>query len=402
MFTDLTLALENIESRTNKKTKEEFQAILDKEDIDYSSLKVIHFTGTNGKGSTLNYTRAFLMELGYTVGSFTSPYMIKHNDRICINGNMIEDAAFLSLINQCYPIITTYDLSMFEADVLMMLVYFKQQQVDYVLVEVGIGGLTDKTNVMNGMINVITSIGHDHLKTLGPSLKDVARHKAGIIKDGSQVVVPRLEDSLLQVVQDVAVSKYATLHIVEIPKVTSYPYQFDFAEYVGITLENVGSYQVNNFLLALQTSLLLNEEITQEMVERVASSTYCIGRFERIGDIYIDGAHNIDGIRALIETLRSMNKKDVGIIFSALKDKEYQKMVTLLLEEGYCVYVCSFEDARALNDTDIHMIHGVVYKNDISEAYRDMQRVGYDMIVITGSLHFISDVRKKLLKNKGV
>ena len=404
MFQDLRKALDTIEARNHKKSLEEFKAILDKEQIDYQRLPVIHITGTNGKGSTLNYCRALLSELGYTVGTFSSPYMIKHNDRICINGDMIDDDSFLKLINQCYPIIEAYDLSMFESDVVMMLVYFKQMKVDYAVIEVGIGGRNDKTNIVNGMINVITSIGYDHLKTLGPSLKDVALHKAGIIKEESHVVVSSLlQKELLHVIEEVVNQKHANIHIVEVPTtMNTYPYQFDADRYKNLTLQNVGSYQVNNFLLALQACLLIEPMIKREIIEKVMRTTFWPGRFEKIEDIYIDGAHNIDGVNALIQTIDSMQMEKVGIIFSALSDKDYHKMIELLLQMKYEVIVCPFEDSRALDRQDLEELNDVTCKNSFIEAYQWAKQQNYDLLVATGSLHFISNVRKQLLSDEDV
>jgi len=404
MFQDLRKALDTIEARNHKKSLEEFKAILDKEQIDYQSLPVIHITGTNGKGSTLNYCRALLSELGYTVGTFSSPYMIKHNDRICINGDMIDDDSFLKLINQCYPIIEAYDLSMFESDVVMMLVYFKQMKVDYAVIEVGIGGRNDKTNIVNGRINVITSIGYDHLKTLGPSLEDVALHKAGIIKDGSHVVVSSLlQKELLHVIEEVVNQKHANIHIVEVPAtMNTYPYQFDAARYKDLTLQNAGSYQVNNFLLALQACLLIEPTIKREIIEKVMRTTFWPGRFEKIEDIYIDGAHNIDGVKALIQTIESMQIEKVGIIFSALSDKDYHKMIELLLQMKYEVIVCPFEDSRALDRQDLEELNDVTCKNSFIEACQWAKQQNYDLLVATGSLHFISNVRKQLLNDEDV
>jgi folylpolyglutamate synthase/dihydrofolate synthase len=393
MFSTLKEALKEIEARNQKTTKDKFKEILKNENIDYSMLKVIHITGTNGKGSTLNYVQAILKQLGYKVGTFSSPYIIKHNDRICINGEMINDNIFLTLINDCYPIIKKYNLSMFESDILIMLVYFIKEKVDYAVIEVGIGGLEDKTNIIDGEITVITSIGYDHLKQLGPTLKDIARHKAGIIKNNCQVVLPRMSESILNIFLKEAKNKQANVHLVDIPKIKSHPYKFSFKNYQNLMLENVGSYQVNNFLLALQTCLLINSNIDREIIDKVLSETFWVGRFEKINNIILDGAHNIDGISSLIETLKLMKIKKVGIIFSALNDKDYFEMLNLMLKESYYITVCGFEDKRVIDFEATASLNNINYFKDFNKAYETYLTKDFEIIVVTGSLHFISYVR---------
>ena len=129
-------------------------------------------------------------------------------------------------------------------------------------------------------------------------------------------------------------------------------------------------------------------------------TTFWPGRFEKIEDIYIDGAHNIDGVNALIQTIDSMQMEKVGIIFSALSDKDYHKMIELLLQMKYEVIVCPFEDSRALDRQDLEELNDVTCKNSFIEAYQWAKQQNYDLLVVTGSLHFISNVRKQLLNDE--
>ena len=154
-------------------------------------LKMIHVTGTNRKGSTTAYIRQLLIENGFKVGSFTSPFIIKFNDRICINGEMIPDDDLIRMVSEIQPIVAQMDNDWedrgggpteFEIDTAIMFKYFAEQQVDYAVIEVGLGGTYDSTNVIQPLVSVITGVAEDHLKYLGPTLQDVARNKAGIIK----------------------------------------------------------------------------------------------------------------------------------------------------------------------------------------------------------------------------
>ena len=183
MFKTIKEALSFIESQRVKRSFEDFQKIVDRYHFNVNLKNVIHVAGTNGKGSTVTFIKDLLMTQGYHVGTFTSPYIIKHNERIAVDGKPISDLDLLRLINQLYPIIEKEHLSMFEIDTLIMLSYFNELDLDYHVIECGIGGLNDKTNVIQSKIAVITNIGYDHQFMLGNTLLDIACHKAGIIKE---------------------------------------------------------------------------------------------------------------------------------------------------------------------------------------------------------------------------
>lgn len=170
---------------------------------------IIHVTGTNGKGSTIAFMRELFAAHGKRVGTFTSPHIISIHDRICINGNSISDDDFIRLANEIKKmekrLLETHDqLSFFELLTLIALLYFKEQEVDLVLLEVGIGGLLDTTNVVTGEIAVITSVGLDHQETLGNSLEEIAEQKAGIFKSGKKAVIAKLAPEAQLVCQKTA------------------------------------------------------------------------------------------------------------------------------------------------------------------------------------------------------
>ena len=174
MFDNIKEAVDYIESKRVKRSFEQFQEIVNKYHFNLHQKNMIHVAGTNGKGSTTNFIKEILMKHGYTVGTFTSPYMLVHNDRICINGEMISDSKLLEIINGLINIIEVEKLSMFEIDVLIMLRYFNECDLDYRIIETGIGGLNDKTNVIDSICSVITNIGYDHQFMLGDTLEEIA------------------------------------------------------------------------------------------------------------------------------------------------------------------------------------------------------------------------------------
>ncbi|WP_027088627.1 bifunctional folylpolyglutamate synthase/dihydrofolate synthase [Thomasclavelia saccharogumia] len=385
MFDNIKEAVDYIESKRVKRSFEQFQEIVNKYHFNLHQKNMIHVAGTNGKGSTTNFIKEILMKHGYTVGTFTSPYMLVHNDRICINGEMISDSKLLEIINGLINIIEVEKLSMFEIDVLIMLRYFNECDLDYRIIETGIGGLNDKTNVIDSICSVITNIGYDHQFMLGDTLEEIALQKAGIIKTCKPCYIVKQRNQINDIFSDICKVNNSKLHIVEIDNVTEYPYVFNCLDHI-YKLENCGSYQINNATLAITVCNDLIE-LDNDLVQLALDDFSWPGRFERFGNIYLDGAHNIDGILALIQTLKDQKLEDVVIVFCALGDKDVDEMLELL--KDYPLIQASFEDERLKSDA-------LDFKDALAKAEKK-----YKNIVVTGSLHFISAVRK-YLKNKKI
>lgn len=396
MFKTDTEAIYYIEHQIHKRDLSEYKKILEKYHISTSGLKFIHVTGTNGKGSTVSYLRCLLNQAGKKVGTFTSPYLVSYHDRICIDQIPISSEDLLKIVNEYEEIIVGEQLSKFEIDVLIMLIYFQQQKVDYAIVEVGIGGRKDKTNVIASCLSLITNIGYDHMPSLGNTLAEVAYQKAGIIKKNTAVITTIQDQKCLDVVTEEAMKQNAKMVQVTIPKVEHYPICFDYQGIQDIELGNVALYQVQNAVLALEAFSYLGESLSQDKIKEALFNMKWPGRFERFDYqnhvVYIDGAHNIDGIHALHKTLQARKGTKKTIIFSALRDKDYPLMITFL-QQYYDVYLTVFEDERKVEIDDLKA-YPFVFAS-FEEAMRQaLQQEGE--IIITGSLHFISYVRNKL------
>ena len=383
MFNDIKSALVYIESKRTKRTLEQFKETIKKYGFNIYQKNIIHIAGTNGKGSTTNFIKDIMVEHGYRVGTFTSPYLICHNDRICINGEMISDERLLMIINSLVEIIESEQLSMFEIDILIMLRYFDEEELDYRIIETGIGGLNDKTNVIDSVCSVITNIGYDHQFMLGDTLAQIAHHKAGIIKPEQTCFTSEINNDLIDIFKAAAEIKNSQVVSVEIDCDYRYPYHFSCLGY-DYQLSNCGSYQVANATLAINVCDYLIE-LDHSLVQRALDGFSWPGRFEKFGKIYLDGAHNIDGIKALIKTLHDQQIKKALVIFSALGDKDIEQMEALLSE--YPLIQATFADERL-------QLEGIDFKEAIKNNI-DL----YDHLIITGSLHFISTVRKYLQNN---
>lgn len=404
MYTTIQEATEYIINRRTKTDLAHFKEILDTLQIPYDQIKTIHVTGTNGKGSTINYIRNILTAAGYKVGTFTSPYIICHQDRFCIDGKMMAEKDFIDLVNQYYPAIEKYQLSMFECDVLFAFVYFYAQHVDYAIIEVGIGGREDKTNMIHPLASIITNVGQDHLAKLGPTLEDVAYQKAGIIKDNTPVFIGKMPSNLTAVIAREAKLKNAPL-IISHPTAFSDDGCFDYLNYKGLTLNQCGSYQIKNACLALDVVNYFADEFRlvdkNAVVQGLKQATWP-GRFEHFNvfgkDVYLDGAHNIDAFNALFEAVDTVkSKQDVTFIYAALRDKAYMTMAKMIREKNYHLHVCQFVDERALSQEQANEIHAEKFYASIDEALLDIKNIE-SMIVVCGSLHFISQFRAKIVE----
>jgi len=380
------------------------------------SYPIIHVTGTNGKGSTIAFMKELFMGHGKKVATFTSPHIVSINDRICINGQPIADADFIRLAEQVKEmentLVQTHDqLSFFELLTLIAFLYFREQEVDLVLLEVGIGGLLDTTNVVTGEIAVITSIGLDHQETLGDSLEAIAEQKSGIFKAGKKAVIAKLAPEARLVCQkkaeSLAVELYQAGQDFSMLK-------GDFSSSLG-TLSQLkigleGDYQQENAALALQAFLLFMREgrefVDEQAVREVLKQTHWAGRLERIcPQIYLDGAHNLPALTRLVEFIKEKEQEGYRpqILFGALKRKDYQGMLGYLTENLPQVElkVAGFDYQGALDEKDV-LGYDVIpsYREFISsfEERSDAQ----DLLFVTGSLYFISEVRGYLLGHEQI
>jgi len=375
------------------------------------SYPTIHVTGTNGKGSTIAFMRRLFAGHSRKAGSFTSPHMISIHDRICINGQPISDQDFIRLANQVkemeQKLLETHDqLSFFELLTLIALLYFKEQKVDLVLLEVGIGGLLDTTNVVTGEIAIITSIGLDHQETLGDSLTVIAEQKAGIFKPRKSAVIANLAPEAQLVCQRTATDLGVSLY--QANKDFSFRngnFSSSLADFHHLILGLEGAYQEENAALALQAFLLFmvqrDEKVDQEAVRAALQATKWAGRLEAVTEhIYLDGAHNLPALERLVEFIQEKIQQGYHphILFGALKRKDYSGMLTYLTEHlpDVALYVTSFDYQGSLEEQDFGDYTSIASYRDFIDNF-EASAGEQDLLFVTGSLYFISEVRACLM-----
>ena len=372
---------------------------------------IIHVTGTNGKGSTIAFMRELFASHGKKVGTFTSPHIVSIHDRICINGDPVSDADFIRLADQVktmeQELLETHDqLSFFELLTLIALLYFKEQEVDLVLLEVGIGGLLDTTNVVTGEIAVITSIGLDHQETLGDSLEAIAEQKAGIFKLGKSAVIANLAPEAQIVCQKIAEDLGVTLYQADKDfSFKSGDFSSSLADLTQLKLGLEGVYQEENAALALQTFLLFmaqrDEKVDQEAVRAALQATKWAGRLEAVTEhIYLDGAHNLPALERLVEFIQETIQQGYRpqILFGALKRKDYSGMLTYLTDHlpDTALYVTSFDYQGSLEEQDFGDYTSIASYRDFIDGF-EASAGEKDLLFVTGSLYFISEVRAYLV-----
>ena len=378
-----------------------------------NSVKIIHIAGTNGKGSTATFLENILLEAGYNVGKFTSPHILRYNERILYNRQMIDDEEIVEnyfflkqMIENCKrenENLNDIYLNFFEITTFIALMFFAKKNPDFLVIETGLGGRLDATNIINSDIALITNITFDHTAILGNSLKEIAYEKAGIIKNRELCIyadsLPELEEEINKKTENSIniIKKYNDMEI-ELDK-TNYKTLIKFQNNEFI-LPLFGKFQANNFLLAYETAKFYN--IDNETIQNGVHKVYWPARFA----VILDAAHNDDSIRKLIENLTEIYKRnEVIIITSLLETKDFEKVFTNLEKITDKIFITSLKDTvHGLSSAEIREkmislnipVDGIIFEDNILTAYKSAMNIikgknsGYKAIVICGSFFEIA------------
>lgn len=394
----------------------------------HEHLKFIHVAGTNGKGSTSSFLHSMLTAEGYKVGLFTSPHLQCYTDRIRINGINISQEDFASIAEiiseKILPLIEKglNPPALFDIMTLMAFVYYAQEKVDYVVLEVGLGGLNDATNIIkSSLTSVITPIGIDHIDVLGDDVTKIAYHKAGIIKSKGMVVYHWQEADVETVIQEAALEKNAKIYSLQAKDIeliqTDIKEQiFHLNTYLGnyenLKIKMLGKHQVNNAALAVLTLLALRENdlisISNENIYRGLYNNFWAGRLELLLQnpyIFIDGAHNLQGSEVLKEAIEEyFGNKKINMVIGMLRDKDVEGVLNTLIPLCSKVVFTSPNSTRAMEPEELCNNSRLFGKEtsiipSLEEAVLyGLHNTAIDEItVFTGSLYLIGDVKTILL-----
>lgn len=336
--------------------------------------QTIHVGGSNGKGSTSYFLSQMLMQQGLKVGFYFSPYTMNRFDNILIQNEPIKG------IHDEFDILehemVVNGLTPFEQDTALAFLMFKKYEIDIAVVEVGLGGTHDATNVLDASLAIITSTSLEHDEIIGPTIIDIATHQAGIIHEGMNVLLsPNLIDGAKDVFLKRILNVGATLISIE-----NHVFEHDFP-----------TYQDHNLSLAYQAL----KTIVKQPSIRIESLKCLPFRFQYIHDHMIfDGAHNLEGIESLIQSLKDKNIQPI-VFMSILKTKKYEAMIQLMLQYAKKVYVTSFDHELSIQKTDAMHIKDIVFL-DFEETIQRLKHINYDTILVTGSLYFLRSVKLSL------
>lgn len=378
-----------------------------------SHYPTVHIVGTNGKGSTTSYLQNILTKSGYQVGTFTSPYITRFNERISINGTEIPDKDLISLVAKAQVILNDLEEhtnfgrpTEFELVTLLMFLYFDLKQVDMAIIEAGIGGRLDSTNVLSPELAICTSIGFDHTETLGDSLLDIANHKAGVMRENTPILLGRVSAEVEHFFNQKSYDLQAPLAIIDreiqlLPKDNqTIQISYDHWESPNLKLPMLGQHQENNAGLAVTAAHLLAQtfsKITDKSIQDGICDTHWPGRSEWIGNnIYLDGAHNPQGIASLKQVLKdNFTNRKVHILFAGLRRKPLADLLEELKDYDITVTSFDFFEALPLDDYPKDFKRAADYRDWLAQAESSDSE---DLFVVTGSLYFISEVRNYLIK----
>lgn len=393
-------------------------------------LKVIHVGGTNGKGSTVAVLASILRSAGYRAGMFISPHLHDYRERISINGEMISREDVIKGIEEIKPHLEflveegVEHPTEFEVSTALALLYFARKKPDFVLLEVGLGGEIDSTNVVQPLVAVLTSIGLDHMNYLGETIGEIARVKAGIIKEKAPVVTSADKPEALKVIEEKAAEK--GVRLVRVGKdvywdkvyVRRFNYYGLNNVFRNLELTLAGDHQFVNAATALAVCEILEEEygfrIPEKAIRQGLRDVRWPGRLELISQnpkILLDGAHNVDGMKALAAALASngiYKRKRLIFCLGMLEDKEIEKAVSLIASIADKIIVTRPDSPRAGNWEYAADIAGrylgkenvLAVENPVRAVRKALAGLGpEDMLCVTGSLYMLAEVREYLLSS---
>ena len=385
--------------------------------------KVIHIAGTNGKGSTSAFLENIFFYSGHNVGKFTSPHILKYNERIVSNKKMISDEKIQKYYEVIKKILSELKLKInfFEITTFVALLFFEEENLEFIILETGLGGRLDATNVVNSVISVITNVSFDHTAILGNTLKEIAFEKAGIIKNGEICIfsqnLSELENEINKKTKKSinVLKKYKNIDI-ELDKknfTTTIKFEDD-KKIKKFELPLFGKFQGNNFLLSYEIAKRFG--ISDKDIQNGINHLKLFGRFEIFSKnpfVILDVAHNEDSMKVLFENLSFLYKKnEVIFITSMLKTKDFVPIFEKIQEFSDKIFITSLKDVTyGMSSYEIKkeiekfenkekFFEKIVFEDDILAAYKKAKKLEkYKAIVICGSFYEIAKF-KKLFENK--
>lgn len=377
------------------------------------SLQVVHLAGTNGKGSTLSFIDSICEMHGLTVGKFMSPCILDVHDQIQINGISITELELDSIFELFARSGLSGMLTDFELLTCAAFTHFERNNVEIALIETGMGGLYDSTNVVTPIVSIITSVALEHTNFLGDTITQIATHKAGIIKESRPVIVGKLPKEAHDIVRQTAQTLHATIYAYnehftltgDAPAETYYN-KVEQMELTPLERGLIGEHQRINAGLAItafiEVAKVLNIKLDAQLIKHALKTTAVPGRFEEVlPNVFFDGAHNPASVHALVQTIQTYyQNKNVEIILGMLKDKDVKEVLRLIEPIASKIQFIDIQNDRALSAKHFYDLSNHHNKEIVQDAVSTIfAPVGVNTIrIVTGSLYLLADLRAKKRK----
>lgn len=403
---------------------EALRSLLKRLDDPQAHIRIVHVAGTNGKGSVIAFLNSILTDSGMRTGVFTSPFLCRKEEMFRVGeeevseeefalcmGKVIEEAECLKKETGLFP-------SEFELYTAMAFSWFRKRNCDLVLLETGLGGESDATNVIpTPELAILTPITRDHMQLLGDTVGEIASVKAGIIKEKGKVLSGRQEEEAKKVLEERCRKKNARLYRASLPEKTELTKEgqaFVTPEGKEYEISMTGGYQAENAMLAIKAAEILGERyscISDTSIRSGLYRTKWAARFEKIGErplVILDGSHNEAGVRAMADSLKEVaSGRKVRFVVGMLEDKEWQKMLSIVLDIGECFYTFTVSNERGLDGRAIEVwltekkkqaryFDG--WKAAVKKGLEDAGEE--DVLCIFGSLYYLGEVRTYFLDGK--
>lgn len=382
------------------------------------NLRVIHIAGTNGKGSVSAYIDSILRQAGYTTALFTSPHLVKINERFRINFEMCSDEELIEVWCQTKDFMKAgkvrnlQPLTFFEILFFMGMLLFSQKEIDYCILETGLGGRLDATVLSEPVLSVITSISYDHMEILGDTIEKIAAEKAGIIKNGIPVVAVDEENGAFSVIERTAKEKKSPVYGLKSQDLTilkKYENKIDFSinsryyKISNLIIKSYASYQVQNAALAVLAVHILLPELSQEVLKAGVFKMFWPGRMEEIAEnVYVDGAHNPGAVRQIYTSLKDSDKEWL-LLFAVCSDKDYSEMIRILGRLPWKkIYITKIDSARGADADTVKQCFKketagcpICEFENASEAFETALQDRYtENLLCLGSLYLVGEIKK--------
>lgn len=380
-----------------------------------AELKTIHIAGSNGKGSTASFIASILTEAGYKVGLYTSPHFINYNERIRINGIEIPDNYVVQFVNENENYINIESPTFFELTTAIAFKYFSDENVDFAVIETGLGGRLDATNVLNSLASVITTISLEHTNILGSDLVSIANEKAEIIKNNQKVFIGALPDEAMKVV--IAKAKERNSEYFELLKFAKFEPSFGLINHNNSELQIselplLGEYQLKNASLAVLTIINLFPTIEVNSIlnglKNVLKNTGLQGRFEIFNNnpkVIFDSGHNSEGIDAFLSEFskQKINYSKCSLIYGAMKDKNVEEIIQKLSKHFDVIYGTEIDYERSLKINELVNIGEkcgvkIIPLENPTNFIKEFIATNYsEALVVLGSMYILGEIKKQLL-----